>query len=130
MDKRTLLKPRLAEATVEVPGVGTVRVRELTRAEVVDEMPTVDRSVPGAFEAWLVATALVDPKLTEAEVLQWRTQSQPWEIEAVITAINELSALTKGAAKDAWKELEASPDAEFRDVPGEGAVDDGGAAEG
>jgi hypothetical protein len=129
-NKEGLFESRLKEADVDVPGVGVMRIRELSRAEVIDRLWEVDRTVRGAFETRLVSMSLVDPVLTEEEVQRWRTISTHGEIEAVLAKINELSMLTKESAKEAYKEFESNPDASFRDVPGEGAVDDGGASEG
>lgn len=123
-DKALLFKPRLPEDEVEIPGLGTVRVRALSRAEVVDELKAGDESVP--FECRLVALAMVEPTLTVDEVAEWRRVSLPDEVEAVTRKINDLSGLTKESAKDAYKEFEADPDAEFRVLPSGEAGDDGG----
>src|SRR5262245_25175130 len=129
--KSQLLRSQLREAEIPIPGKGMIRVRELSRSEVVDELNAVDRSSdPALWEATLVALSLVAPVLSVEEVAEWRTSSEPHEIGAVIDKLTELSALTRDAAKAAWKEMESEPGAEFRAVPGSGAVDDGGAAEG
>lgn len=126
VDKRQLLKPRLAETEIDVPGLGEIRVRVLSRAEVIDHLLMVDRSVPGAFETRLLSLSLVDPTLTEKEVAQWRKAAPAEEIDDVVAKINELSALNDQAAKDAYKEFESNPDSEFRVLPGGEAGDDGG----
>lgn len=127
VDKEALFKPRLPEEEVDVPGVGAMRVRGLSRAEVVDQLNEVDRSIPGAFEARIVAMSLVEPSLTDDEVQRWRAASPPDEIGVVVDKINELSALTKQAVKDAYEEFESDPDVSFRALPGGEAGDDGGA---
>lgn len=125
MDKELLFKPRLPEDAVEVPGVGTVRVRGLSRLDVLT-MQRADRETPGAFERKMLSLALIDPELTEDDVERWQRAANPEEIDPVLDKVNELSALDKQAAKDAYKEFESDPDAEFR-VRASGEVgDDGG----
>jgi hypothetical protein len=129
VDKKRLLKSRLPEAEVEVPGVGTVRVRGLSRLEVL-ELQREDTDGPGVFERKIVAVALVEPKLSEAEVAEWQAASVADELEPVTRTINELSGLVKDAAKEAYRRFESDPDAEFRVPTGGDAGDDGGAAPG
>lgn len=130
VSKEQLLAARLPEEDIDIPGIGTVRVRALSRAEVRDELNMVDRSEPGAWEALWLSMSLVEPTLTPEEAAQWRAGATALELEFVANKLGELSALTKQAAKDMYKEMESSSDATFRDVPGEGAGDDGDAAEG
>lgn len=128
--KEELLNQSLPVDEVEIPGKGTVRVRGLSRAEALDELRKVDRSVSGAYECRLVSLSLVEPALTDDEVRLWRESSTSPELDVVLEAISVLSGMTKAAAKAAYKELASDSDAEFRDVPGGEAGDDGGAAEG
>lgn len=122
-DKELLFKPRLKEAEVEVPGVGTVRVRALSRAEA---MSLQDTKGVAAIERKMLALALVDPVLTEAEVGQWQQASAAGELEPVGIKVQELSGMDEGAAKAAYKEMDADPATEFRLPPSGDAVDDGG----
>jgi hypothetical protein len=97
MDKALLTKPRLAEEDVEIPGVGTVRVRALSRAEA---MKVTDRELPVAtMEQALLSMAMVDPKLTEAEVAEWQEAAPGGELEPVVEVIQRLSGLAKKAPK-------------------------------
>lgn len=123
VDKETLFKPRLPEADVEVPGIGIVRVRGLSRTEVLS-IQQKDTSAPGAFERVLLAYALMDPELTEGEVGEWQAASIAGELEPVTAKVTELSGLSKDSAKNAYKEFESNPDAEFRVLPGAEAIDD------
>jgi hypothetical protein len=134
-DKSILFKARLPEADVEVPGVGTVRVRGLSRAEVMairsevkDEADAIKRVA--AIERKMLALALVDPELSEAEVGKWQKASTAGEMEPVTDMVQVLSGTVEGAEKAAYKEMESDPDSEFRDVPGAEAGDDGGPAPG
>jgi hypothetical protein len=106
--KARLLKPRLPEADVDVPGVGTVRVRGLNRAEA---MIVQGASGPEATERRILALGMVDPPMTEAEVGQWQKASPGGEIEPVSTKIAELSGMLDGAAKEVAKSLRSEPDA-------------------
>jgi hypothetical protein len=131
VDKDLLFKPRLAEADVEIPGVGTVRVRALSRAEVLlvrkatDLAGDVDGPRALVLERKMIATAMVDPVLTESEVGRWQNASAAGELEPVTDAIQRLSGMLPTAAKEAYRDLEADPEAEFRNVPGSEAGDDG-----
>lgn len=106
IDKTELLTPRLPEADVEIPGVGSVRIRSVTRAEVL-RAQRVSGGDPEHAERVLLAAALVDPVLSEAEVERWQASASPAEVGAVSDAIGRLSGLTDGAAKAAY--------ADFRD---------------
>jgi hypothetical protein len=128
VDREQLLKPRLPEGEVEIEGLGVVLVRGLSRAEVLENLQEVDREVPGAFERRMVSLALVEPRLSEDDVATWQQGSLPFEVERVVEKINELSALSREAAKDAYRGFEADPASEFRLPAGPDAGDDGGAA--
>lgn len=125
MDKELLFKPRLPEADVDIPGVGTVRVRGLSRVEamLVQKAQGVD-----ATERRILAYGMVDPEMTEVEVARWQKSSVAGEIEPVSRKIAELSGMLDNSAKEAVKEFEANPDSEFRVLPGAEAGHDGGPA--
>lgn len=95
MDKELLFKPRLTEAEVEVPGVGTVRVRTMTR----EELHTLKDVDTGVGERKVLAACLVDPVLTEEEVLRWQRAAGVAELSGVVDRILELSGLLDGADK-------------------------------
>nr|UXE44749.1 hypothetical protein Hi04_10k_c361_00013 [uncultured bacterium] len=104
MDKSALFADRLPEAEVEIPGVGIVRVRGLTRAEVLKVRKATDsENMDGdralVLERKLLAKAMVDPELTEAEVGQWQEKATPGELEPVIEKVQELSGLLPGSSK-------------------------------
>lgn len=127
MDKELLFKPRLPVADVEVPGIGTVRVRGLNRAEA---MAVQGAKGTEATERKILALGMVDPELTESEVGQWMKAAPAGELQPVSEKIAELSGMLDGSAKEAVKEFEANPDAEFRVLPGAEAGDDSGPAAG
>ena len=98
VDKATLLKRRLSRTEFEVEGVGTVTLRGLSRAEVI-ELSSGDRPDVGVFERQLVALAMVDPELTEDEVQEWREAADAGEFESVVQKISDLSGLGDGVDK-------------------------------
>lgn len=102
MDKELLFKPRLPEADVDVPGVGTVRVRGLNRAEV---MQVQGVKGAAAIERLVLAFGMVDPQLTEAEVGQWQKAAPAGELEPVTEKIRELSGIGEGADKAQYKSV-------------------------
>lgn len=95
MDKALLFKSNLTETSVDIPGRGTVRVRTMTR----DELHTLRHPDTATHERKVLAACMVDPALTEDEVLVWQTASPASEISAVIDAIMKLSGLDPDAAK-------------------------------
>ena len=97
VDKAALLARRLGEGKHEIPGVGTVRVRGLSRAEIL-ALQALDGGT-AASDRRMVSLALVEPALTEDEVRVWQENSTAAEIEALTVAIAELSGIGAGAAK-------------------------------
>lgn len=101
VDKAALLMKRpIPERDVEIPGVGSVHVRGLTRAEVMglNEYRAGD---PDIFNAKFLAAGMADPQLTEDEVRDWMAACPFGEVEAITAAILELSGLAEGADKRA-----------------------------
>jgi len=101
VDKDALFTPRLAEQDVEIEGVGTLRIRALSRAEVLG-LQNQDLSAP-RMEQKLLALALVNPRLTEDEVKRWQRAASVGELEPVTDAVMAVSGMNKDAAKEAVK---------------------------
>ena len=101
MDKELLFKSRLGEADVELPGLGVVRVRGLTREEMLHAPKAEDE--PLLMERYMLATALVDPVLTQDEVARWQSVSPADEMTPLVHKINELSGIGKPAEKAAYE---------------------------
>jgi hypothetical protein len=127
VDKDLLLKPRLPEADVEVPGIGVVRVRGLNRAEAMQVQAAKGTE---ATERVILALGMVDPPLTEAEAGRWQRNAPAGEIEPVSRRIAELSGLFDGADKEAYKSVRDGAGDGVRVLPGAEAGDDGGGAAG
>jgi hypothetical protein len=107
MDKNALLATRAGVEIeeVEIPGVGTVKVRGLSRFELLVGQKKHEGDNLKQ-ERWVLSLAMVDPVLTEDEVATWQRTSPPMEIERVAQVVNRLSGIGKDAAKS--------------DVPGDG----------
>lgn len=97
IDKERLLKPRLAETIVEIPGLGQVRVRALSRVELHMLRGWSDTSE--SADVWVLARALVEPEITEAEALAALKASPGNELDPVFAAVNEMSDRGLGATK-------------------------------
>lgn len=99
----------LRHETVEIPDVGEVKVRGLSRAEVVQmqAFANIDE-----MEVATLAAGLVEPALSADEVKQWRSTRDSAEIQPVCDKILELS----GLLPDQQTEAERS----FRTEPGDG----------
>jgi hypothetical protein len=132
INKEALFKPRLAEAEIDLPGVGTVRVRALTRAEVIgirraadNDPATLDGKRVLVIERKMIALAMVDPELTEAEVGRWQDAAPAGELTPVTDKIQELSGMAEGASKSGVPGAGGGPGPGVRDVPGAEAGNDG-----
>lgn len=96
IDKATLLGATFAEEDVEL-SIGTVRVRGLSRAEVLRYQGSVRDAVE--FEVQLLAAALVDPALTVDEVRELLDKIPAGVLEPLTDVIKRLSGMEPGAAK-------------------------------
>jgi len=103
LSKEELLANRgLPEDVVEIPGLGSVRVRGLSRKEFL----RLNEGDDGFdFEDRAMSAGMLEPKLTIEEVSQLRDLSPGMELQAVFMKINELSGVGKDAAKEAYKSL-------------------------
>lgn len=130
VDKAALTAAVLEEDDVTVPGVGRFRVRALSRVEALRVRKMVAAGDLVLMERRILSWALVIPTMTEAEVGDWQETAQAGLFETITQRISELSGMTNDAAKEAYLLFENDSDAEFRVLPGDGAGDDRGAAEG
>jgi hypothetical protein len=96
IDKRELLTARLETDTFEVDGVGSIKLRALNRIEAHRVQTTTDTA---ASERLILRYGVVDPELTETEILEWMAVSPAGEIERVAKRIAELSGISEGAGK-------------------------------
>lgn len=99
LDKAVLFTPRLDEEDVDVADLGSVRIRSLSRAEV---LSIRGKTLPvDEMERKLLSLALISPPLTEDEVGQWQAASSAGELEPITKAVMRLSGLEEAAAKEA-----------------------------
>jgi hypothetical protein len=100
MDKEALFVDRLPQDDVEVPGLGTFRVRALSRAEAqrLESAPTL-----GDKERIVLSCGVVDPALTEADAKRWLASATFGEVDPVMRRIAQLSGLLEDSAKAAYK---------------------------
>jgi hypothetical protein len=128
MDKSILLKPRLPELEVALEGVGTVRIRALSRTEA-DRLGRFGDKYEDAM-VFILSTGLIDPVLTADEVRQWRSGATTEEIETVNNAILDLSGLLdeKKVAAEARQSFPAEQGQAARVPPGPDPGDDRGPA--
>lgn len=103
ISKADLLKKRFGEEEVEVPGVGTVRVRALTRGQAL-ELQGKEVEV-AEMERRLISMAMVEPKLTEDEVKEWQDNTTAGELQGVMEAIVRLSGMEAHASKAAYQQF-------------------------
>lgn len=102
IEREALVKSRLAERVVEIPGVGEVRIRSLSGNEV-SQIPVLKERSVAAAEEFVLCRAVVDPVLTPPDAAAWREAAPHEEMLLVLGSIFELSGLTDGALKDAVK---------------------------
>lgn len=98
-----LKKAAIGPEEIEVPGVGTVTIRPLTRAEALG-MQDVDMRAD-VMEQKLLAMAMVDPQLTEDEVAEWQANSPAGLMHDVVLRIIEISGMHQVAAKSAYADF-------------------------
>jgi hypothetical protein len=129
VDLEKLLAPRadtptgLPEDDVEVPSMGTVRVRGLSREEVFETQKARDTQ---AHERKILRLGMVDPTMTEGQAALWQKVSPAGEIEPVVDKIRALSGLDEGADKSGLRGDGGRPGPGIRDVPSHETGDDGG----
>lgn len=107
--KAGLLARRLGDGEHEVPGVGVLKIRGLSRAEVLEVQKLTDIA---QSDRRMISLAVVEPKLTEADVKVWQENSGASEIEDLTKAVAALSGLAGESAKAAYQQ--------FRDESGTG----------
>lgn len=97
IDKETLLKGLTPERVVDLPGVGDVRVRGLSRSEAVSLAAVKDDTA--ALEQLIIRLGLVDPALSADEVAEWYAAAPAGLTDLIINAVEDLSGLRQGAGK-------------------------------
>lgn len=112
MDKAQLMAAAAAALPteeVEIPGVGTVTVRGLSRAESL--LVGKAEGDPTITERTMLRFGLVDPVLTEAEIRDWLKIAPNSHVDPISNAIARLSGMLEGADKTAYKSDGGGPGA-------------------
>jgi hypothetical protein len=103
LSKEDLMKTRFGVEEVALPGVGTVKVRSLSRAQALElrdkEMPVAE------MEQKLLAWAMVEPAMTISDVKEWQANSPAGELEPITKAIAQLSGMEASAPKKAMRDF-------------------------
>lgn len=97
--KADLATPRLNEDDVEIPGVGLVRVRALSRLEAA----TLPETNKADREAHILAMGMITPKMSVTEIKGWQAAAPAGELDPVAQRIGELSKLLETSGTDAYK---------------------------
>lgn len=103
ISKDKLLKAgELDTQTVEIPGVGDVEIRGLTRKQA---LAVADESKTERREALIVSYGLVEPSLTAREAQEWFKSVPAGLVQPLTLAISDLSGLSEGAEKTQVEEF-------------------------
>lgn len=94
--KARLFELGLPEEDLEVPGVGTVRVRGLTRHEL---LLAGNHDKVADAEAHYIAFGMIEPQLTVEEVRKWQRSARSVTFQPITAKIRELSGHGQGAEK-------------------------------
>jgi hypothetical protein len=109
MDKDALFAARLPQEEFEIPGVGTVTIRGLSRAEL---LLSGKHSDAGALvmERHMLHYAMVDPAVSVADVEKWQRAAPAGELQPLVNKVNELSGIGRDVQKEAIKSLREGPE--------------------
>lgn len=130
VSKEQLLKPRLEEADVEIRGVGTVRVRALSRGEIFMMQTRTEGKGTDVKERLILSLGMIDPALTDSEIREWHGAAPAGELDPVVDKIRDLSGLAEGADKSGVPEVRDGAGHGVRALPSDEAGDDGGVDQG
>lgn len=103
VDKEALLQRRLKQEDVEIPGVGSVTVRSLSRAEA-QKIHGVGMD-PGVLERKMLAMAMVDPVMTEDEIEVWQQSVDVGELSLVVDAVIGISGMEVATPKELMQQF-------------------------
>jgi hypothetical protein len=107
VDKAALLASRgIGLTTVPLGELGEVKVRALSRAEALASQGEHDQA---EAEVFLLALAMVEPKLTEDEVRAWQRVAPAGELQPVVLAILKASGMEQDSPKQAVKTFRGRP---------------------
>lgn len=100
-----LFQRRLPEDDVTLPGVGKVRVRGLSRLEML-RLEELSGKGTAVVEQGMISTAMLIPAgVTMSMVEQWQDASVAVEIGPVMDMINKLSGTARASDKESYKSV-------------------------
>lgn len=108
--KEALLAKRVETTTLEVPDVGTIEVRQLSRSEALQASKLQDKQGVETAERFVLTCALVDPELTNAEVKDWMANSSFGEINDIVNAVHRFSGIAEDEEQEGASQKEAMID--------------------
>lgn len=108
VDKASLLALTLPRETVEVPGLGSVTVRGLSRAEVVHLQ--VSCTTPDELENETLAAGMVEPALSVEEAAGFRANAPSDVVRAISDPILALSGLAGGQQTEKERRFRSGDD--------------------
>ena len=93
-----LLARRLPTKVLDVPGVGQITIRGMTRLETL-AMGKGDMDL-AARERMMLVTAMVDPEIDNRDARAWQEASPAGELEAITNEIARLSGMLREQQKE------------------------------
>jgi hypothetical protein len=141
MDKSRLTGPRAStasgfpESDVPVPGMGTVRVRALSRTEVlVVRKATDDEHMDGpralTLERKMLSSAMVHPEMSESDIGDWQKHGLAGELQPVVMMVQQLSGMLEDSPKSDVPSDGSGLEPGIRALPSTEANDDGSPPQG
>lgn len=102
VDKTALLGDRDdLEEEVRIGDFGVVKIRALTRAEVLRLQQVAEKDGIPTAEAQAIASAVVEPRFTIDEVRRWQKIARGGEIQVLAERINKLAGMSEEELKAA-----------------------------
>lgn len=86
----------------DIPGVGRVTFRALSRQEMMDSAKIDDDM---SRERYVLSRCIIEPRLTDDDVRAWQENSPAGEMNDVAMKINVLSGIGRGADKSDLPEI-------------------------
>lgn len=104
MDKNALTASRLPTDQIEIPGVGAITVRGLSRFELLLAGKLADDKGTASMEQHMLSMAMVDPEMSVKDVEAWQKASPAGEMAPIVALVNRLSGVGQGADKSGLSE--------------------------
>lgn len=93
-----ILARRRGEETVTLPGGGDVRIRALSRDDII-AAGELAQGEGGARDDYIVSCSLLEPVMSPSEVSEWGKNGAAGDLVFLTEQIRDLSHLQEGAGK-------------------------------